>query len=45
MRTNFYSAPCAVCDAAVGALGEFKIRRDASGSLWFGSSLRSSFGG
>ena len=36
MRTNFYSAPCAVCDAAVGAMGVFKIRRDASGSSWFG---------
>jgi hypothetical protein len=33
MRTNFYSGPCAVCDAAVGALGVFKIRRDASGRI------------
>jgi hypothetical protein len=23
MRTNLYSAPCAVCDAAVGAMGVF----------------------
>ena len=36
IRENFYSAPCAVCHAAVGATGVFKIRRDVSGSSWFG---------
>ena len=36
MRATFCSTPCVVCHDAVGGTGVFKIRRDASGTSWFG---------